>query len=134
MKTYKEIINQTPVFLHDFTDRETILAEFHDALWDKNRLKEVLEEYKDVNILFASYGNDNYSGDAWVLFEQGGKLYETEGSHCSCHGLENQWLPEEVVLPELEHRLMKGTFGENYWAGNEFKKELCEFLGVEYKG
>lgn len=108
------------------------MANFHGVNWNEERLKEVLEEYGDVNILFASYGDDNYEGDAWVLFEQGDKLYEVSGGHCSCYGLEDQWLPEEVALPELKHRLLAGTFGENNWTGNEFKKELCEFLGVDY--
>src|SRR5262245_340581 len=39
-------------------------------------------------ILFASYGNGDYCGDAMVLFRGvDGELYEVYGSHCSCHGL-----------------------------------------------
>lgn len=44
------------------------------------------------------------------------------------HGLEDQWEPEEVTLNVLEHRLLNGTFGEP-----DFKEELCDFLGVEFK-
>ena len=67
-----------------------------------------------------------------MLFEQNGKLYEVHGSHCSWYGLEEQWEPEEVDLVELENRLLNGTFGEDF-SGNNFKEELCEFLGVKFK-
>ena len=52
-------------------------------------------------------------------------LFEVNGSHCSCYGLEGQWDVEEINIKELEQRLTKGTFGER-----EFKKELREFLGL----
>lgn len=90
----------------------------------KQKMTDAIERYKDINILFASYGYENYSGDAWVLYEQNGKLYEVNGSHCSCYGLENQWSPEEVTLPELEYRLINGSFGDDGYSGNDFKKEL----------
>lgn len=133
MKSLNGIIKQTPVYLNDFEKREDVLLNFHDPYWSDVSKDAVLNEHKNINILFASYGNANYTGDAWVLFEQDGKLYEVSGGHCSCHGLEDQWNPEEVVLKELEHRLLKGTFGEDDWSDNIFKKELCKFLGVEFK-
>jgi hypothetical protein len=45
-------------------------------------------------------------------------------------GLEGQWSPEEIVLAELENRLVNGTWGEDDWSDNNFKVELCEFLGI----
>lgn len=116
MKTKKEILNTKPEFLHYFTD--------------SNDVKRNFEISEDYNILFASYGQDNYTGDAWVLFENKGKLYEVHGSHCSCFGLENQWDAEEVVLKELKNRLLNGMFGIDDWSGNEFHNELKEFLGL----
>lgn len=50
-----------------------------------------------VHILFAYYFEESYSGSAYVLFEQDGKLYEVAASHCSCYGLEDQWSPAETV-------------------------------------
>ena len=120
MKTIQELKNQAPVYLHNWRCKEDVLNDFQIS--DKNT--------DDINILFASYGDDNYSGDAWVLFEQDGRLYEVNGSHCSCYGLENQWEPEEVGLRDIEYRLTKGSFGTYDWCGNEFKSELIEFLGV----
>lgn len=153
MKTLKEIIKQESVYLNDWSSKFSVIADFEDvymskedfeatestypneAYWleNKTKMSNALKRYKDINILFASYGNANYTGDAWVLFEKDGKLYEVNGSHCSCHGLEEQWCPEEVVLAELENRLVNGTFGEDDWSDNTFKKELCEFLDVPFK-
>jgi hypothetical protein len=74
-----------------------------------------------VTVLLASYTYEDYSGDAFVLFERGGKLYEVNGSHCSCYGLsessysgdtETQWQPEETAIEALRHRLDKGHVGE----------------------
>lgn len=135
MKTIEEIINQEPVFLNDFTNKEDVLQNFAGDRWEYDDVKEkdFIEQYKDINILFASYGCANYEGDAWVLYEKDGKLHEINGGHCSCYGLEGQWEPEEVSLEELEHRLLEGTFGEDDWSDNNFKEELCKFLGVEFK-
>ena len=113
MKTISELINQEPVFLNDWSNskKDGVLSDFE--VEDKNH-----------NILFASYGYRNYEGDAWVLFEKGGKLYEVNGSHCSCYGLENQWDEEAVELSELENRITKGTFGGYGYSGNGFATEL----------
>ena len=155
MKTKNEIINQDAIFLNDWKKDGMfkVIANFEDIYitkkeyesetspyynefyWRENKelMKKALCKYKDVKILFGSYGYANYSGEAWVLFEKDGELYEVNGSHCSCYGLEGQWNPEEVSLLELENRLINGTFGEDDWSDNNFKEELCKFLGVEFK-
>lgn len=151
MKTVEEIIRQTPVYVHGWNEKIDVIGDFEDIymtgeefrleespyvnkeyFFEKKKMEETITKYKDVHILFASYGTDNYSGDAWVLFEKNNKLYEVNGSHshCSCYGLEGQWEPEEVSLLELEDRLTNGTFGEDDYSGNEFKSELMEFLGI----
>ncbi|MED3974596.1 hypothetical protein P4639_14480 [Priestia megaterium] len=123
MKTLEEIIKQEPVYLNAFKDKQDMLEHFSDTLIDKEE------------VLFASYGDvdgTGLEGEAFVLFVQDGKLYEVNGNHCSCHGLEGQWEPEEVLLAELEHRLTKGNLGvDKYDVGNLFRDELCEFLGVQ---
>lgn len=123
MKTLSEILKQKPIFLHDWKDKNDLIEDFEI----KNKETRNLE---NLNILFASYNYENYSGEAWVLFEQNGKLYEVNGSHCSCYGLEGQWNPEETTLEELKYRLVKGTFGEDDWSYNNFRKELLVFLGI----
>lgn len=153
MKSFDEIIKQDPVFMNDWNHKIDVIGDFEDiyltrkeyeatespyrneSYWleKKAKMKDTIERYKAINMLFASYGCANYSGDAWVLFEQDGKLYEVNGGHCSCYGLEGQWEPEEVELNELQNRLVKGTFGEDDYAENVFKEKLCEFLGIEFK-
>ncbi len=58
----------------------------------------------DAQILYASYESGGYEGWSVVLFKRGGKLYEVTGSHCSCHGLEGQWEPEETTWDAIAIR------------------------------
>lgn len=113
MKNFEEIMKTKPVYLNDWKCKEDLERDFQCDL-------------SDVNILFASYTYEDYSGDAWVLYEKDGKLYEVNGSHCSCYGLEEQWSDsEEVLLEVLHHRFKKGTYG-----AGEYKTEIQEFLGM----
>lgn len=118
MKTLNELLNQEPVFLNDWVEckKSDVLSDFE-------------VENLNVNILFASYGNDSCSGHAWVLFEENGKLYEINAAHCSWYGLEGQWEKEPVVLEELKNRVEKGNFGTDS-DENEFANELKLFLGL----
>lgn len=152
MKTLQEILKQEPVYLHNWAEDKkfALIADFEDAyitkkeyesdtspypnedFWLEKKLKmqQVISKYDKVNILFASYGQDNYSGDAFVLFEQDGKLFEVNADHCSCYGLEAQFNPEETSLESLKYRLVEGRMGVDGYSDNEFAKELKEFLGV----
>lgn len=75
-------------------------------------------------MLFASYEYADYAGDAFVLFRKDGKLYEVNGGHCSCYGLEGQWEPEETTIEALEHRLKEGNLGSSTYGPNHFAFEL----------
>jgi hypothetical protein len=74
-------------------------------------------------ILYARYDyEDDYSGYAVVLYlDPDGELWENEGSHCSCNGLEGQWSPGLVTA---EYVLKRGT--ETEPSGYSFKAEDCE--------
>jgi hypothetical protein len=111
MKTIEEIINSAPIFSGHWDSQESVLKDF-DITYDDN-----------VKILFANYERENYEGYAWVLFTDGNDLFEVNGTHCSCFGLENQWHPEFVVLTELANRMVKGM----YYLGNA-KSDLYKFL------
>jgi len=123
MKTFIEIVNSKSVFLNDWQDvtQEKIFDYFEVGS----------EEVAGVKILFASYTYEDYSGDAFVLFIKDGKLFEVNGAHCSCYGLEGQWQPEEIILEELQNRLTVGTFGTGWSESGEFRNELREFLGIK---
>ena len=61
-------------------------------------------EQKGIKFIFASYEYEDYSGSAFVVFIENGKLYEVNGSHCSCNGLEGLWEPDETSLDALMFR------------------------------
>lgn len=151
MKSINEIILTPPVYLHNWKSRFDVVKEFENIYmeeseytakecphknpeyWEEQKLEmsKALTMHEGENILFASYGQDNYSGDAWVMFEKEGKLYEVSASHCSCYGCENQWNPSEIVLEELENRLKSSEyFGKDTYSDNEFADELKKFLGI----
>lgn len=90
---------------------------------------DVEKEYKckipeDCEILLAWYGYGSYCGDSFVLYRQSGKLYEVNGSHCSCYGLEGQWDPEETTVAALRMRKIDPDCGE--W--DKAQKQLTEVL------
>jgi hypothetical protein len=62
------------------------------------------DNLKEEEVLFASYGGGCYDGFAIVLFQRDGKLYTSEGSHCSCYGLEGQWEMIETTKEILSKR------------------------------
>jgi len=150
MKTLKQILKQEPIYLHNWKEKIDVIGNFEDIhmtdedykaekspypnveywLENKSKMSEAIKKYEKCNILFASYGTDNYSGDAFVLFERDGKLYEVNGSHCSCFGLEGQFEPEETTLKALEMRLTKGAMGVDDYSDNEFANELKTFIGI----
>jgi hypothetical protein len=70
-----------------------------------------VESLENCNIVFAAYTYEDYSGSALVLYEEDGKLYEVNGSHCSCYGLEGQWSPEETTLEALRMRDHENLYG-----------------------
>ena len=150
MKSIEELVKQQPVYMNDWEGdgKITVLGAFFDiylnekdylapeapyanvAHWleKKALMDKVLDEHKNETILFATYTYENYEGSAWVLFynEEDGKLYEVNGSHCSCYGLEGQWEPEETTLDALALRLKEGKLGEY----NHFDVALKQFLGA----
>jgi hypothetical protein len=85
-------------------------------------------ELDGANVLLASYGTPAYEGYAFVIFERSGKLYEVNGSHCSCYGLEGQWQPEETSADALRHRIEHGNLGDGNYDSNPFAAELTAVL------
>ncbi len=66
-----------------------------------------LPEVALYDILLASYTNQSYSGDAFLVLRRRltGALFLVEASHCSCFGLEGQWHPEPTDVDALERHL-----------------------------
>src|ERR1700756_4478230 len=92
-------------------DYDSMLLEWCNYDYEKTTLDRTKELQHPVpkksEVLFASYGGGSYEGDALVIFKHDGKLYEVNGSHCSCYGLEGQWKPEETSVEALAMRKKK---------------------------
>lgn len=97
---------------------------------EKAKLRSALDsvEFQGIDVLLASYANANYSGDAFVLFRRGLDLYEVNGGHCSCHGLEGQWSPELTTIEALTRRLEEGSLGSDSYSENVFSDDLRAVL------
>ena len=83
------------------------------------------KDMEGVKILLAWYGYGDYDGSAFVLFERDDKLYEVNGGHCSCYGLEDQWDPEETSVEALRYRIKEGELGKSsYYDEGVFDVQL----------
>lgn len=113
-----------------FNDIENIADEFsgcNDEFPSTQTIENLEEKLKILNllsksvVLLAVYDCANYSGEAWVIYEFEGKLYENHGGHCSCYGLEGQWRPEESNWKAIEKRSLE-------WRANPGLKEHLDYL------
>jgi hypothetical protein len=113
------------MFLNDWNNLEEMKADFWPRHDDSNKLTNELD---GVTVLLASYETASYEGYAFVLFERDRKLYEVNGSHCSCYGLEGQWEPEETTVEALRRRMEEGKLGNGERNENSFAYELRKVL------
>ena len=99
-----------PVFLNDWADTK------QDGMCKDFGIEE--SELDGATIIVASYLYKDYEGEAYVLFQRDGKLWQVEGGHCSCFGLDatdycgsegTQWQPEEVSVERLR-QLVRAEF------------------------
>ncbi len=60
----------------------------------------------NLRTLYAFYDYQDYSGEAFLVFEntKTGELFEVNGSHCSCNGLEEQFALEKTALDSIKMR------------------------------
>ena len=73
---------------------------------------------KHLQILYADYTYEDYTGDAYVLGfdKQWNKFFEVHGSHCSCYGLEGQWEPEYYEdVKQLSTVIVKRIDSRSEW-------------------
>jgi hypothetical protein len=79
------------IFYENFASAEDVFDNF--TVSDEGRV--------GVEFVYADYDTPSYEGYAHVIFMKDGKLFEVNGSHCSCYGLEGQWEPEETSVAAL---------------------------------
>jgi hypothetical protein len=89
------------------------------------------EDLSGAIIHLAWYGYGSYNGSSLVVYEKEGKLFEVNGSHCSCHGLEEQWQPEETTLAALA---MRDISDGEYDGSGEAQKVLAAFIASKSGG
>lgn len=102
-------------FLTNFTDVDSIVEAYQGSS---------KEDLEGANILVAWYGYGSYCGSSFVLYEKNETLYEVNGSHCSCNGLEECWSPEETSWAALAMR----NFYSDECEGSEEMKEFVQNL------
>lgn len=85
------------------------------------------KDVQDSHVLYAVYDAGSYEGNAFVVLEINGKIFEVNGGHCSCHGLEGQWEPEETTWPALDKREL---FEIDSGYREVFEKLVASRLGV----
>ena len=99
---------------------------FHGAWSDKEQMISDFgiseQDLKGCKILFASYNSSNYQGTAFVLYAKRKKLYEVNGSHCSCYGLNNLWLPESTTIEAILARPYLSDYIERYGLSKRLKQ------------
>lgn len=91
------------------------------GFWEKDGYKELLSDFSTVygmgmrapdisddDVLFAFYTSHCYGGRAFVLVSKNKELFEVNGYHCSCNGLEDQWELEPTSWASLKMRTDKG--------------------------
>ena len=131
MITKEKLIRKRPVFLENFANAGDVFNQFQVfgyTSWGEENKK--LKPPTHIKILFAYYTYEGYSGDAWVLGYNKiiDELFEVNGSHCSCYGLEGQWSEEHINLIHLEDRLNKAGYGK--WKDGPFENAIRKFLNL----
>lgn len=108
-------------YFHDWS-----VKNYNDLIGKKAMEGDFRITLTNEKILFATYTYEYYSGNAYVLFTKGNKVYEVYGSHCSCMGLEDQWSPELIDKKVIKHRIDEDI--DNNYAFNDLSPEEKKIL------
>lgn len=84
----------------------------------------------DAEVLFATYDDGNYSGEARMFWVREGQLYEWSGGHCSCRGLEDSFYAQPLppsAKSSFEAIALRGPPRE--WL-SDAKPATCEALSA----
>lgn len=93
-----------PIILGDFSTQHDVLQQFEHEL------------EPNETILLAHYDNEGYDGEAFVLVDLAGELFEVHAYHCSCYRLEGQWEREAVTTASLRKRMRTGMLGDKVYS------------------
>ena len=123
--------NDTPLFLSDLVGLTEAQVKQHIS----EEYSEDIKNLENVEILIAyeSVGDWGCDSSSFFLIRIDGVLYENHGSHCSCHGFEDQWSPEKTTLQYLQSPLFNFRTG-GYDDDNEKNMELVVNYLKDLKG
>jgi hypothetical protein len=107
-------------YFGNFIDQRDVANKFLDSGYHDEDWEVPIYFPTEDEILFASYADCSYKGDALVLFERDGKLFEVIGVHGSEYGLEGQWNPEETSWAALAMRERKTPYEHDQDAQRAF--------------
>lgn len=87
-------------------DKEDIAQAFsgEDDIGTVHTGEAILRDLDGATIWLARYRQEPYEGEAIVIYERDGTLFEVNAFHCSCYGLEGQWEPEQTSWGALAMR------------------------------
>ena len=98
----------------------------HGILKEFRAWEAPIRPMSEADLIYANYTYEDYRGQAIVFFIHDGRIYEVNGSHCSCHGLEDQWEPEEVTPAYLKEMIVRDGCRLQHFPG--LKDALKDFL------
>ena len=126
--TKEQLLSFTPQFLNDFEDVDGVLREFTENKYGGITTDAFNPD--EIVILYADYTYENYSGDAYVFGYNKVKecFFEVHGGHCSCYGLERQWVEDELTIQEtidIKSKWLDAPFDEEryYYSRSACKSE-----------
>ena len=98
--------------------------------------EDIIREYEapidaldNAIVHLAWYGYGSYSGSSLVIFEKNDTLYQVNGRHCSCYGLEGQWKPEETSWQQMAKR---DVTCYNEYRGEDKAQEYLSLLTAKH--
>lgn len=118
----------------DWDDGDTLQDVLHSFDDYAPRTTDMVRDYgENIDLIVAVYLYESYSGDAMVVYrdKRDGKTYEVNGSHCSCYGLEGQWVPELIEKQELLNR--PRYFSEWFSGARDINDKIRDTLRVALK-
>lgn len=135
--TNKESLLKKKLFLNDFEgfSDDEVYSEFQSERYDSDYNRKQHYMPTALQLIFADYTYQDYSGDAYVLGYDHLKecFFEVHGGHCSCYELEGQWEIEYVDYDDLEIMMERRLSEHEDWMNRSCmsSKELKEFLEIE---
>lgn len=105
--------NESVNYVKNLINNVNLVQLSAEQLADEFCNDKIVDELKGAKLLVSYYELGSSEGEAFVLYEKDGELYEVNGSHCSCYGLEDQWEPTRTTWKALAMRNFYNLVGDD---------------------